>query len=82
MDTNFADDLRNKLMDAPGSSFIDLAAFNINRGRDHGLRSWVDYVRAIQGVTISTWDQLQSYVDQGRATISTANMSRLRALYA
>ncbi len=37
MDLNIPDDLQNKLMEHPGGSFIDLAAYNINRGRDHGL---------------------------------------------
>ncbi len=30
-------DQQNNLMSKPGGSFIDLAAFNINRDRDHGI---------------------------------------------
>ncbi len=37
LDLSIPDDLQNSLMDHPGGSFIDLAAYNINRGRDHGL---------------------------------------------
>ena len=37
MDTLLVDDVRNFLFGEPGSGGLDLAAINIQRGRDHGL---------------------------------------------
>lgn len=37
IDTKVVDDVRNFLFGAPGAGGLDLPAFNIQRGRDHGL---------------------------------------------
>lgn len=37
MDTEIVDSLRNLVLEAPDSPRLDLAALNIQRGRDHGL---------------------------------------------
>lgn len=39
-DTKVVDDLRNYLFGRPGQGGLDLAAINIQRGRDHGLPSF------------------------------------------
>ncbi len=40
MDNRVVDDVRNFLFGPPGAGGLDLAAININRGRDRGLPSW------------------------------------------
>jgi len=50
VDTRVVDDLRNFLFGPPGSGGFDLAALNIQRGRDHGLPDY-NQVRADMGLT-------------------------------
>jgi len=40
IDTELVDDVRNMLFGSPGAGGFDLAALNIQRGRDHGLPSY------------------------------------------
>lgn len=40
IDSRLIDDLRNQLFGAPGSGGMDLAALNIQRGRDHGIPTY------------------------------------------
>ncbi len=49
IDTRVIDDVRNFLFGPPGSGGLDLAALNIQRGRDHGLADY-NSVRAAYGL--------------------------------
>jgi hypothetical protein len=74
-DLSIPSDLQNKLQDTPGGGFIDLAAFNINRGRDHGLPGYTKYVSLCTGRTISSFSDLTS-LNWNNITIS-----RMSGLY-
>ena len=43
LDHKVVDDVRNFLFGKPGQGGLDLAALNIQRGRDHGLLSYTDF---------------------------------------
>lgn len=47
VDIYIVDDVRNFLFGPPGSGGFDLAALNIQRGRDHGLPSYNDMRKAL-----------------------------------
>jgi len=49
IDTELVDDVRNFLFGPPGAGGFDLAALNIQRGRDHGLPSY-NATRAAMGL--------------------------------
>ena len=53
LDTQLVDDVRNFLFGPPGAGGFDLAALNIQRGRDHGLASYND-MRAALGLARAT----------------------------
>ena len=74
-DLSIPSDLQNKLQDTPGGGFIDLAAFNINRGRDHGLPGYTKYVSWCSGRTISTFSDLSSL------NWNSTTISLVRSLY-
>ncbi len=73
-DMSIADDLQNKLMDEPNSLSIDLAAFNINRGRDHGIQPYVKYLEYCTGKVVKTFDDLLNITED-------ANLEKLRQAY-
>ena len=58
IDTRIVDDVRNFLFGAPGAGGFDLAALNIQRGRDHGLASY-NQVRVWFGLpAVTSFDQI------------------------
>ena len=60
IDTMVVDDVRNFLFGAPGQGGFDLAALNIQRGRDHGLADY-NTIRAAYGLPrITRFDQITS----------------------
>ncbi|GAB4548856.1 MAG: hypothetical protein Tsb0013_09700 [Phycisphaerales bacterium] len=63
IDAIIVDDVRNFLFGPPGSGGFDLAALNIQRGRDHGLGSYND-VRASYGLKpVTSFDQINPNPD-------------------
>jgi len=65
-------DIRNFLFGAPGSGGLDLASFNVQRGRDHGLPSY-NAMRTAMGLTPRTgFSQISS---------DAAIVARLEAAY-
>ena len=60
VDLKIVDDVRNFLFGAPGSGGFDLAALNIQRGRDHGLADY-NTVRAAYGLPrVTNFNQISS----------------------
>lgn len=63
IDTMIVDDVRNFLFGAPGQGGFDLAALNIQRGRDHGLADY-NTIRAAYGLPrVTRFDQISSNPD-------------------
>lgn len=60
IDTHVVDELRNFLFGNPGAGGLDLAALNIQRGRDHGLPTYNE-MRVILGLpSIRSYSQITS----------------------
>jgi len=56
MDTEIVDSLRNFVLDGPNSPRLDLAALNIQRGRDHGLPTLNEAREAFGFAPITSFD--------------------------
>ncbi len=70
MDTEIVDSLRNFVMDGPRSPRLDLAALNIERGRDHGLPTLNDARRAFGFAPITSFDD-PAFRDGAGARLAT-----------
>ena len=79
-DTRIAEDLRNNLIDEPAGTPFDLAAFNINRGRDHGLQPYVKYLEACTGHVVENWSQMDDLTNAGLYNIKSVSL--LKRIYA
>lgn len=72
LDTTVVDDVRNFLFGPPGSGGLDLAALNIQRGRDHGLADY-NSARVAYGLSAVT--------SFSEITSDTELQQQLEALY-
>lgn len=71
IDTIVNDDVRNFLFGAPGQGGFDLAALNIQRGRDHGLADY-NTVREAYGLKpVSSFDQITSNASTAASLAAT-----------
>lgn len=68
VDSKLVDDVRNFLFGPPGAGGFDLAALNLQRGRDHGLPSYNDMRAALGMTTASDFLDLTG----GDATVAAA----------
>ncbi len=67
VDTQVVDGVRNFLIDGPGGMALDLAALNIQRGRDHGLADY-NATRVAYGLApVDSFDDITSDVEQQKA---------------
>ena len=80
IDTRVVDDVRNFLFGAPGQGGFDLAALNIQRGRDHGLADY-NTVRAAYGLPrvtsfaqISTDTAVQQALQQAYGSVDRVDL--------
>ncbi len=72
LDAMVVEDVRSFLFGAPGSGGLDLAALNIQRGRDHGLPDYAEVRRALGLQPVADFMQLTGDVGFAR---------RLQGLY-
>ena len=72
VDMKVNEDLRNFLFGQPGSGGLDLAALNIQRGREHGLASYN---------TLREFFQLEKATSWAAVTTDTALQQQLASLY-
>jgi len=70
VDANLVDDVRSFLFGSPGSGGFDLAALNIQRGRDHGIASYNDSREAMGLERITSFDDPVFKGDSGQRLAS------------
>ncbi|XP_055849338.1 peroxidase [Episyrphus balteatus] len=74
MDATYAGDLIEEFTKARVPSRPNVLAFDIQRGRDHGLQGYVKYLEQCEGRPITTWDDLNHY-------IAPAEITKLKSVY-
>ncbi|XP_037503228.2 chorion peroxidase [Rhipicephalus sanguineus] len=63
-DRDVTDGVTNHLYRLRNESFgLDLVALNLQRAREHGIRSYVDYFYFCTGVNLTSFDALKQYMD-------------------
>jgi hypothetical protein len=62
-DVKIVTDLRNFLFGPPGAGGLDLASFNIQRGRDHGVPSYNAMRTALGLTTLTSFSEVSSDAD-------------------
>ncbi|XP_018794388.1 PREDICTED: peroxidase isoform X1 [Bactrocera latifrons] len=55
----------------------DLLAYDIQRGRDHGLRGYIDYLKLSVGRNIDSWKDLESFIEIDDLNILKATYSNV-----
>lgn len=55
-------ELTERLFQVAHAVALDLAALNIQRGRDHGIPPYTDWLRHCGGGNVTTWDELGKHV--------------------
>jgi hypothetical protein len=63
IDTELVDDVRNFLFGPPGAGGFDLAALNLQRGRDHGLPSYNETREAVGLLTRASFAEVSANPD-------------------
>jgi len=75
-DNNFVEDITEHLFDEPDQRRgADLVAFNIQRARDHGLPSYVEYRDECLGYSTKSWDDLKN------TNIPNKSIKKLQEVY-
>jgi hypothetical protein len=73
IDEKVVNALRNFLFGAPGAGGLDLAALNIQRGRDHALPDYNTVRQYFTGQTISSFSEITNDVDLQNALTTAYN---------
>lgn len=64
---SFGNQMQNNLFQTtyPNGTYnsLDLFAVNLMRGRDHGLPTYVDFLRGFRGINIASFTQLSSLMN-------------------
>ena len=81
IDTQVVDDVRNMLFGPPGAGGMDLAALNIQRGRDHGLPDYNELRQAYGQLMAGTGLETAPVTSFAQITSDTAMQQALEALY-
>ncbi|XP_055636626.1 peroxidase [Toxorhynchites rutilus septentrionalis] len=68
LDTSYVDGMAQLLFKTKNIG-TDVLALDIQRGRDHGLSSYVNYYKLCTGQTVQSWDDLSKIID--RADLAT-----------
>ncbi|XP_017465533.1 PREDICTED: chorion peroxidase [Rhagoletis zephyria] len=74
LDTIYDDSLISENLSTNRPNHNDFLAYDIQRGRDHGLRSYINYLEFHTGKKISTWTHLEPF-------IAMEDLNKLKSIY-
>ncbi|KAI8119521.1 Chorion peroxidase [Lucilia cuprina] len=63
MDASYVESLTSDLANNKRPTHSDILAFDIQRGRDHGLQPYFKYLEICNNVKINSWNDLQKFIN-------------------
>ncbi|XP_013100002.1 chorion peroxidase [Stomoxys calcitrans] len=74
MDNSYVESLVSDFLGSKRPTHSDIMAFDIQRGRDHGVQPYFEYLQACNGIKITNWNDFKRF-------IASEDIDKLKTVY-